>query len=174
MNKGHQIVTDYLIEYLNNNNLDKLSSVLGEGAPLARYEKYVLSIENQIAEIKENICIAVWYIQDFLQTYEEKLYNKIFVGRYDFDEEDKEEFVVICINNQFIKCIYNRDVCDLILVEPKTIEYGKIDINWFNSQLLNNFHSDVAEVLNEIKNHIEPLNWRQSIKQSWVELESTP
>lgn len=161
MNKAHQIVADFIISYLHYNNLDKLTEVLADGVTLPRGERYLLNIEEQTAEIKEDVYIAVWYLCEFFQRYEEDIFSKIWMGRYDYDKDDAEEFYIFCIDNQYIKCTN-----DLILVEPKLKHFGKIDMNWFNEQLERNFHSDISEVLQDIKNHIEPLE----TNQDWVEI----
>jgi len=170
MNKAHQIVADFIIKYLRENNLDKLTKVIAGGVYVPRGETYVLNVEEQIAEIKEDVYIAVWYLCEFLNSYEDDIFSKIFIGRYDYDKEDAEEFYVFCIDNQYIKCIYNHNTDDLILVEPKLKHFGKINMNWFNEQLERNFQSDISEVLQDIKNHIEPLE----TNQDWVEIKSTP
>jgi hypothetical protein len=165
MEKAHKIVADFIIKYLRENNLDTLTKVIAGGKYVPRGETYLLNVEEQIAEIKEDIYNAVWYLWEFFERYEEDIFSKIWIGRYDYDKEDVEVFYVFCIDNQYIKCIYNCDNSNLILVEPKLKHFGKIDLNWFNTQLERNFQSDISEVLQDIKNHIEPLE----TNQDWVE-----
>ena len=168
MNKAHKIVADYLINYIKNNNLDKLTAVLAESATLPRGEKYVLNIEEQIKQISTDIDIAVWYLVEFLATYEEDIYYSIRLCRADYDKEDKEEFEVFQIQYQYIKCLYQEN-SRLALIKPFTANYGRIDINWLDEQIKNNFHSNVSEVLQDIKNNITPLN----MEQCWEEIENT-
>lgn len=168
MNKAHEIVANYLINYLRNNNLDKLTEVLASGATLPRGVKYVLDIEKQIAEIKEDVYNAVWYLMEFLRGYQEDIfYKELFVGRYDWGEDD--EYVILYIDNNFIKIIYNSDENSLVLVQKEITSFGKIDLNWFNEQIERNFQSNVEEVLQDIKNHITPLE----TKDVWIEIKST-
>ena len=168
MNKAHEIVAEFLTNYLRNNNLDKLTEVLASGATLSRGVKYVLDVEKQIAEIKEDVYNAVWYLMEFLQDYQEDIfYKELFVGRYDYGEDD--EYVILHIDNHFIKIIYNSDESSLVLVQKEITSFGKIDLNWFNEQIERNFQSNVAEVLQDIKNHITPLE----TKDVWIEIKST-
>ena len=167
MNKAHEIVTEFLTNYLRNNNLDRLTKVLASGATLPRGVKYVLDIEKQIAEIKEDVYNAVWYLMEFLQDYQEDIfYKELFVGRYDYDED---EYVILHIDNNFIKCVYDLDKSSLVLVQNEITSFGKIDLNWFNEQIERNFQSNVTEVLQDIKNHITPLE----TKDVWIEIKST-
>ena len=106
MNKGHKIVADYLTNYIHYNNLDKLTEVLSKGKTFRRGEKYLFNIEKQIEEIKSDVYTAVWYLMEFLQQYEEDIFYKdLYVGRFNFNEDD--EFVILKIDNQFIKIIYS-------------------------------------------------------------------
>ena len=57
----------------------------------------------------------------------------------------------------------------MALIKPFTANYGRIDINWLDEQIKNNFHSNVSEVLQDIKNNITPLN----MEQCWEEIENT-
>ena len=168
MDKAHEIVAEFLTNYLRNNNLDKLTEVLASGATLSRGVKYVLDIEKQIAEIKEDVYNAVWYLMEFLRGYQEDIfYKELFVGRYDWGEDD--EYVILYIDNNFIKIIYNSDENSLVLVQKEITSFGKIDLNWFNEQIERNFQSNVEEVLQDIKNHITPLE----TKDVWIEIKST-
>ena len=168
MNKAHEIVAEFLTNYLRNNNLDKLTEVLASGATLSRGVKYVLDVEKQIAEIKEDVYNAVWYLMEFLRGYQEDIfYKELFVGRYDWGEDD--EYVILYIDNNFIKIIYNSDESSLVLVQKEITSFGKIDLNWFNEQIERNFQSNVEEVLQDIKNHITPLE----TKDVWIEIKST-
>jgi len=167
MNQAHKILADYIINYLKTSNkLDVLRNILSKGAILYRNEVYVLNLEEEIKDISESVESAVWYLKEFIEDFEEEIFNKIFIGRYDFDEDDKEEFEVFYIDGKYIKCICNYKKTELSLVEPKNVLYGKIDIDWFNQQMKPNFHSDVAEILQEIKNNIIPLEQ----KQEWIEI----
>ena len=157
-----------MTNYLRNNNLDKLTEVLASGATLSRGVKYVLDVEKQIAEIKEDVYNAVWYLMEFLRGYQEDIfYKELFVGRYDWGEDD--EYVILYIDNNFIKIIYNSDESSLVLVQKEITSFGKIDLNWFNEQIERNFQSNVEEVLQDIKNHITPLE----TKDVWIEIKST-
>ena len=168
MNKAHEIVAEFLTNYLRNNNLDKLTEVLASGATLSRGVKYVLDVEKQIAEIKEDVYNAVWYLMEFLRGYQEDIfYKELFVGRYDWGEDN--EYVILYIDNNFIKIIYNSDESSLVLVQKEITSFGKIDLNWFNEQIERNFQSNVEEVLQDIKNHITPLE----TKDVWIEIKST-
>ena len=168
MDKAHEIVAEFLTNYLRNNNLDKLTEVLASGATLSRGVKYVLDVEKQIAEIKEDVYNAVWYLMEFLRGYQEDIfYKELFVGRYDWGEDD--EYVILYIDNNFIKIIYNSDESSLVLVQKEITSFGKIDLNWFNEQIERNFQSNVEEVLQDIKNHITPLE----TKDVWIEIKST-
>jgi hypothetical protein len=164
MKKSHEIVANFLISYLLNNNLDKLTEVIAGGKYVPRGETYVLDIEEQTKEIKEDIYTSVWYLCEFLRHYEPEIfYSGVFI-------QSTEDGYIVKIDNHYIKCIYNHETDDLILVEPKFKHFGKIDMNWFNEQLERNFQSDISEVLQDIKNHIEPLE----TNQDWVEIKSTP
>ena len=168
MNKGHKIVADYLTNYIHYNNLDKLTEVLSKGKTFRRGEKYLFNIEKQIEEIKSDVYTAVWYLMEFLQQYEEDIFYKdLYVGRFNFNEDD--EFVILKIDNQFIKIIYSCEISDIRLVNNENTSFGKIDLNWFEEQIKTNFHSNVAEVLQDIKNNIKPLE----TTSNWIEIEST-
>ena len=165
MNKAHQIVVNYLTKYLKESNLDKLTEILAESAPLYRGEKYVLNIDEQINIIKNDINIAVWYLMEFIETYEEEIFYKIFIGTYYDDEENC--YTILHIDDLFIKCIYNScQKTNLILVNPKNCEYGEIDVTWFKEQIKRNFHSNIEEVLQDIKNHITNIR----TIQEWQEI----
>lgn len=167
MNKAHKVVSDYLTNYLRNNNLYKLTAVLADSATLPRGEKYVLNIEEQIEQISTNIDIAIWYLVEFLSDWESDIYYDLRIGRYNIDNEDEFEFEVFYIDNQYIKCCYKTS--ELSLVKPYTANYGRIDINWLDEQIKKNFHSNVSEVLQDIKNNITPL----STEQVWEKIENT-
>jgi hypothetical protein len=160
MKKAHEIVANFLINYLQNNNLDKLTEVIAGGKYVPRGEKYVLDIEEQIKEIKENIYTAVWYLCEFLQNYEPEIfYSGVLI-------QSTEDGYIVKIDNHYIGCIYNHETDDLILVERQGKNFGKIDMNWFNEQIKNNSYSDVAEVLQDVKNHITEIE----TNYSWVEI----
>jgi hypothetical protein len=163
MNKAHEIVLEYLTFYIHSNKLDKLTKVIAGGKYIPRGETYLLNIEEQVNDIKNDIDIAVWYLMEFLKSYEEEIFREIFISRY---EDNDEYYTIICINNNFIKCVYDWGESNLVLVKNEITSFGKIDLNWFNTQLERNFHSNIQEVLLEIKNNIMPLE----SKDVWIEI----
>lgn len=104
---------------------------------------------------------------EFLNSHEEEIFSKIFIGRY--ESEDVETYYIFYIDNNFIKCVYDWRKSSLVLVKNQITSFGKIDLNWFNEQIERNFQSNDTEVLQDIKNHITPLE----TKDVWIEIKST-